>query len=59
MNFGYKDPVDKSQSLNQGLIFKYKGGRVIFRQSGTGSEGTTLRVYFERYDNKVFNLTTA
>lgn len=32
---------------------------MIFRKSGTGSEGTTLRVYFERYDDQVTNLKTA
>jgi phosphoglucomutase len=40
------------------LIFKYKNGRVIFRKSGTGSEGVTLRVYFEKYDDKILNLKT-
>jgi len=45
--FEYKDPVDKSISKNQGLIFKYSdGSRVIFRQSGTGSVGMTIRIYF-------------
>lgn len=44
--------------MNQGLIFKYNNGRVIFRKSGTGSEGITLRVYFEKYDANVLNLKT-
>lgn len=45
--FEYSDPVDKAVSKNQGLIFKYAdGSRVIFRQSGTGSVGITIRIYF-------------
>jgi phosphoglucomutase len=47
------DPVDKSYSKNQGLIFRYSdGSRVIFRQSGTGSVGVTLRIYFEKYEGE-------
>ena len=49
--FEYHDPVDKSHSKNQGLIFRYAdGSRVIFRQSGTGSVGVTIRIYFEKYE---------
>jgi phosphoglucomutase len=49
--FEYQDPVDKSISKNQGLIFRYQdGSRVIFRQSGTGSVGITIRIYFEKYE---------
>ena len=60
MNFSYTDCVDKSVSNNQGLIFRYAdGSRVIFRKSGTGSVGTTLRIYFEKYDEKNFDQTTA
>lgn len=45
--FEYNDPVDGSKALNQGIIFKYAdGSRVIFRQSGTGSVGMTIRIYF-------------
>jgi phosphoglucomutase len=51
--FEYLDPVDKSFSKNQGLIFKYTdGSRVIFRQSGTGSVGVTIRIYFEKYEKE-------
>lgn len=51
--FDYTDPVDKSVSLNQGLIFAYAdGSRVVFRKSGTGSVGITLRIYFEKYESK-------
>lgn len=46
-------------SDNQGFIFKYAdGSRVIFRKSGTGSVGTTLRVYFEKYNSTDFSLST-
>ena len=49
--FEHHDPVDKSHSKNQGLIFRYAdGSRVIFRQSGTGSVGVTIRIYFEKYE---------
>lgn len=41
-------------------MFNYvNGSRVIFRKSGTGSSGTTLRVYFEKYDEKTFDIDTA
>jgi phosphoglucomutase len=49
-NFSYKDPVDGSVSLNQGLrLILADGSRVVFRLSGTGTEGATLRLYLERY----------
>lgn len=56
--FGYTDPVDGSQTSNQGLIltFKYPSGdsaRVIFRLSGTGSAGATIRMYLERFEKDV------
>lgn len=41
-------------------MFNYaNGSRVIFRKSGTGSSGITLRVYFEKYDEKILDLETA
>ncbi len=41
-------------------MFTYKdGSRVIFRKSGTGSSGITLRVYFEKYDANTVDLDTA
>ena len=51
-DFAYADPVDKSISKAQGirLIFD-DGARVIFRLSGTGTEGATLRLYLERYES--------
>jgi phosphoglucomutase len=50
-NFAYTDPVDGSLSANQGVRILFEGGsRVVFRLSGTGTEGATLRVYLERYE---------
>lgn len=47
-SFSYEDPIDGSISHNQGLRICFKGGaRVVFRLSGTGTEGATLRVYLE------------
>ncbi len=51
-DFSYTDPVDHSVSSGQGvrLIFN-DGARVVFRLSGTGTEGATLRLYLERYES--------
>jgi phosphoglucomutase len=50
-NFAYTDPVDHSTSSNQGIRLMFEGGsRIVFRLSGTGTEGATLRVYLERYE---------
>lgn len=50
-SFSYTDPVDGSVSAHQGLRVLFEGGsRVVFRLSGTGTEGATLRVYLERYE---------
>ena len=50
-SFAYTDPVDGSTSTNQGIRVLFEGGsRVVFRLSGTGTEGATLRVYLERYE---------
>ena len=49
--FCYTDPVDGSVSKGQGLRILFEGGsRVVLRLSGTGTEGATLRVYYERYE---------
>jgi phosphoglucomutase len=46
--FAYDDPVDGSRSERQGLRVLFEGGaRAVFRLSGTGTEGATLRVYLE------------
>ena len=53
-DFGYVDPVDGSQSARQGVRILFDdGSRVVFRLSGTGTEGATLRVYLERYEPNV------
>ncbi|WP_026616209.1 alpha-D-glucose phosphate-specific phosphoglucomutase [Ensifer aridi] len=50
-DFSYNDPVDKSVSKNQGIRILFEGGsRVVYRLSGTGTSGATLRVYIERYE---------
>jgi phosphoglucomutase len=50
-NFAYHDPVDGSVSSNQGIRIFFEGGaRLVFRLSGTGTSGATLRVYMERYE---------
>jgi phosphoglucomutase len=50
-DFSYHDPVDGSVSEHQGIRVMFKGGsRVVFRLSGTGTSGATLRVYMERYE---------
>jgi phosphoglucomutase len=50
-NFAYTDPIDGSVSQRQGLrILLADGSRLIFRLSGTGTEGATLRLYIERYE---------
>ena len=49
-SFAYTDPVDGSVSANQGLrVFLDDGSRIVYRLSGTGTEGATLRIYLERY----------
>jgi phosphoglucomutase len=52
-DFEYDDPVDRSVSRQQGVRVMFEGGsRVVFRLSGTGTSGATLRVYIERYEDK-------
>jgi phosphoglucomutase len=50
-DFSYTDPVDGSVSKNQGIRIGFTdGSRIIFRLSGTGTKGATLRVYLESYE---------
>ena len=50
-DFAYNDPVDGSRTEGQGIRVSFAGGaRVVFRLSGTGTVGATLRVYMERYE---------
>ncbi len=51
-DFKYHDPVDGSETLAQGIrIFFKTGERLVFRLSGTGTEGATLRVYLDRFES--------
>jgi phosphoglucomutase len=53
-DFAYTDPVDGSVSTKQGIRIVFTdGSRVVFRLSGTGTEGATLRVYIERFEPDV------
>ena len=50
-DFAYTDPVDGSVSENQGIRIGFiDGSRIIYRLSGTGTQGATLRVYLESYE---------
>ena len=50
-DFSYTDPVDGSVSQGQGIrILFVDGSRIVFRLSGTGTEGATLRIYLESYE---------
>ena len=49
-NFTYVDPIDGSVSKNQGLRIDFESeSRIVFRLSGTGTVGATVRLYLERY----------
>jgi phosphoglucomutase len=53
-DFAYHDPVDGSVSEGQGVRIMFAGGaRIVFRLSGTGTSGATLRVYLETYEPDV------
>lgn len=50
-DFSYTDPVDGSVSKNQGIRIGFTdGSRIVFRLSGTGTQGATLRLYVESYE---------
>ena len=50
-DFAYVDPIDGSVSRAQGVRVMFRGGsRIVYRLSGTGTVGATLRVYIERYE---------
>ncbi|WP_284450792.1 alpha-D-glucose phosphate-specific phosphoglucomutase [Methylophaga thalassica] len=52
-NFSYHDPIDNSIAEKQGIRIGFEGGdRIIYRLSGTGTEGATLRVYIESYEDR-------
>lgn len=49
--FSYEDPIDGSVATGQGLRIWFRGGhRAVFRLSGTGTQGATIRVYLESYE---------
>lgn len=50
-DFAYHDPIDGSDSTGQGLrVLFTDGSRIVYRLSGTGTAGATLRVYIERFE---------
>ncbi|MHB9118384.1 MAG: alpha-D-glucose phosphate-specific phosphoglucomutase [Burkholderiales bacterium] len=50
-DFSYTDPVDGNISTGQGLRIGFEdGSRIVFRLSGTGTEGATLRIYLEAFE---------
>src|SRR4051812_32007521 len=50
-DFSYTDPIDGSVSAHQGIRVEFEdGARVVYRLSGTGTEGAILRVYLERFE---------
>ncbi|MBF2027750.1 MAG: alpha-D-glucose phosphate-specific phosphoglucomutase [Oscillatoriales cyanobacterium C42_A2020_001] len=55
-DFSYTDPVDGSVSKNQGIRIGFTdGSRIVFRLSGTGTQGATVRVYLESYEPNAAN----
>ena len=51
-DFAYTDPIDGSRSERQGIRIGFtSGARIVFRLSGTGTEGATLRVYLEYFES--------
>jgi len=50
-DFAYHDPVDGSTTTGQGVRILFEGGsRIVYRLSGTGTVGATIRIYVERYE---------
>jgi phosphoglucomutase len=50
-DFTYTDPIDGSTTDKQGIRIGFAdGSRIVFRLSGTGTEGATLRIYLERFE---------
>ncbi len=55
-DFSYTDPIDGSISTGQGIrILFTDGSRIVFRLSGTGTEGATLRIYLEAFEPNIAN----
>lgn len=53
--FIYNDPVDSSSTKNGLIVYFTDKSRIVYRLSGTGTNGATLRVYLERYETKDLN----
>ncbi|NOY71447.1 MAG: alpha-D-glucose phosphate-specific phosphoglucomutase [Gammaproteobacteria bacterium] len=52
-DFAYTDPIDNSISRQQGIRIGFTdGSRIVFRLSGTGTKGATLRVYLEQFEDQ-------
>jgi len=58
--FAYDDPVDASRSTGQGIRIVFTdGARVVFRLSGTGTQGATIRIYLEQLETAADRLQMA
>ena len=58
-DFAYHDPVDGSDSAHQGIRVMFEdGSRIVYRLSGTGTAGATLRVYIERFEGERLDMET-
>ena len=58
-DFSYHDPVDGSDSAHQGIrVLFADGSRIVYRLSGTGTAGATLRVYIERFEAEKLDMDT-
>jgi len=56
-DFTYMDPVDGSTTSGQGIRVLFKSGsRFVFRLSGTGVQGATIRLYLEKYEPRTGKL---
>lgn len=55
MPFVYHDPVDGSSTKNGLIVYFEDQSRIVYRLSGTGTNGATLRVYLERYERERFD----
>ncbi|KAK6096664.1 hypothetical protein MT418_003489 [Batrachochytrium dendrobatidis] len=56
-DFTYTDPIDGSVTSKQGIRVIFEdGSRIIFRLSGTGSQGATIRLYVEKYSVSDFHV---
>jgi phosphoglucomutase len=50
-DFAYRDPVDGSEAVRQGLRVVFdSGARIVLRLSGTGTAGATIRLYIEAFE---------